>query len=81
MVELTKGTRIVGDARDALVARLSTEYQAGATIRDLAEQTGPILRMGPQDAHRSRCHPRPRDTANRTATQPHRPTTSLVRLA
>jgi hypothetical protein len=40
VVELSKGVRIVGDARDALALRLCSEYEKGASIRDLAEHTG-----------------------------------------
>ena len=40
MVELKKGARIVGVARDTLAITLRAEYEEVATIRDLAELTG-----------------------------------------
>jgi lambda repressor-like predicted transcriptional regulator len=40
MVELKKGARMVGVARDTLATTLRAEYEQGATIRDLAERTG-----------------------------------------
>jgi predicted transcriptional regulator len=36
----SKGTRIVGDHRLALVTQLAEEYRAGASIRQLAQQNG-----------------------------------------
>lgn len=38
--ELTKGARITGDSRQALGAQLAERYQAGASIRALAQETG-----------------------------------------
>lgn len=35
-----KGTRVTGAARDALASELTTKYQAGASIRDLAVESG-----------------------------------------
>lgn len=40
MPELPKGRRIVGPARDDLAADLVKKYEGGASIRELAEQTG-----------------------------------------
>ncbi|GAB2673781.1 helix-turn-helix domain-containing protein [Thalassiella azotivora] len=40
MPQLPKGRRIVGDARADLTADLVRRYEAGASIRDLAEETG-----------------------------------------
>lgn len=33
-------TRLTGEARDKAAADLATKYRAGATLRDLAEETG-----------------------------------------
>jgi len=35
-----KGTRITGDSRDRLQSTLKKQYEAGASIRSLAESTG-----------------------------------------
>ena len=35
-----KGARITGDSRDHLQAALREQYEAGASIRSLAERTG-----------------------------------------
>jgi hypothetical protein len=40
MAELTKGSRILGGARDTLGAELRKKYEKGASIRALAESTG-----------------------------------------
>lgn len=40
MTELSKGRRVSGNERDKLAADLKKKYAAGASIRDLAEQTG-----------------------------------------
>ena len=40
MATISKGTRITGDSRDKLAADLRREYEGGASIRALAEQTG-----------------------------------------
>ena len=40
MATISKGTRITGESRDKLAADLRREYEGGASIRALAEQTG-----------------------------------------
>ncbi len=40
MTELSKGRRVSGSERDKLAVDLKKKYAAGASIRDLAEQTG-----------------------------------------
>ena len=40
MSELKKGRRIVGAERDSLTDEVRGKYEAGASIRELAEQTG-----------------------------------------
>lgn len=40
MTPLPKGRRITGQARESLTADLRTQYEKGASIRDLATQTG-----------------------------------------
>ncbi|HEV7208805.1 MAG TPA: helix-turn-helix domain-containing protein [Mycobacteriales bacterium] len=40
MVELKKGTRIVGPERDKLATELRKKYDQGASIRVLAESSG-----------------------------------------
>ena len=40
MAELSKGRRVSGNERDKLAVDLKKKYAAGASIRDLAEQTG-----------------------------------------
>lgn len=40
MTELTKGRRITGDERGSLEETLRKQYESGASIRQLAEQTG-----------------------------------------
>jgi predicted transcriptional regulator len=40
VTELSKGRRVSGNERDKLAADLKKKYAAGASIRDLAEQTG-----------------------------------------
>jgi predicted transcriptional regulator len=35
-----RGTRVTGADRDALTAQLRREYEGGASIRELARQTG-----------------------------------------
>ena len=40
MAELSKGRRVSGNERDKLAGDLKKKYTAGASIRDLAAQTG-----------------------------------------
>jgi hypothetical protein len=40
VAELGKGRRVSGGERDKLTADLTKRYTAGASIRDLAEDTG-----------------------------------------
>ncbi len=40
MADIAKGQRVTGADREALTATLSTKYTAGASIRDLAAETG-----------------------------------------
>ena len=40
MVEVKKGARISGPAREKLASTLRKKYEKGASIRGLAEQTG-----------------------------------------
>jgi predicted transcriptional regulator len=40
VVDLKKGSRVTGGDRDRLSATLRKKYDGGASIRDLAEQTG-----------------------------------------
>jgi hypothetical protein len=40
VAELGKGRRVSGGERDKLASDLSKRYNAGASIRDLAESTG-----------------------------------------
>ena len=40
MADLTKGRRIVGGERDKLAGELRRKYEGGASIRQLAEETG-----------------------------------------
>jgi hypothetical protein len=40
VAELGKGRRVSGGERDKLTADLTKRYAAGASIRDLAEDTG-----------------------------------------
>lgn len=40
MTELGKGRRVSGNERDKLTVDLKKKYAAGASIRDLAAQTG-----------------------------------------
>ena len=40
MTELGKGRRVSGNERDKLTVDLKKKYTAGASIRDLAAQTG-----------------------------------------
>ena len=40
MADLTKGRRITGGERDKLAGDLRKKYEAGASIRELAEETG-----------------------------------------
>ncbi len=40
MVDIAKGQRITGAEREQLGDRLSKQYLAGASIRELASQTG-----------------------------------------
>ncbi len=40
MAELSKGRRVSGNERDKLAVDLKKKYTAGASIRDLAAQTG-----------------------------------------
>ena len=37
---ISRGARITGESRDKLRDELKTQYEAGASIRSLAEQTG-----------------------------------------
>jgi predicted transcriptional regulator len=38
--KVAKGTRVSGTARDSLASELSTKYKNGASIRELAAETG-----------------------------------------
>ncbi|WP_380168189.1 helix-turn-helix domain-containing protein [Jannaschia sp. R86511] len=40
MVEIKKGVRLTGAEREALATRLVAQYEQGASIRSLAEDTG-----------------------------------------
>jgi Helix-turn-helix domain len=40
MTELRKGARVSGERREALAGELAQQYRNGASIRQLAEQTG-----------------------------------------
>ncbi len=40
MAGIKKGARLTGADRDKLAAELATKYQAGVSIRALAEETG-----------------------------------------
>lgn len=40
MSEIAKGQRVTGDERKSLEASLAKKYQAGASIRELASETG-----------------------------------------
>lgn len=40
MVELKKGSRVTGGARDTLSNQLTSKYAGGASIRTLAEESG-----------------------------------------
>lgn len=40
MAKLSKGSRITGAQREQLAGDLAKRYSAGASIRDLAEDTG-----------------------------------------
>ncbi len=40
MVELSKGSRVTGSDRDALAGELKKRYEAGESIRVLAESSG-----------------------------------------
>lgn len=40
MAELAKGQRISGSQRDALTEKLLKQYEKGASIRELANETG-----------------------------------------
>lgn len=40
MVKVAKGARIVGAERERLTSTLRTKYEKGASLRELAEQTG-----------------------------------------
>lgn len=40
MVELKKGTRVTGGARDSLSDKLKGKYEGGSSIRALAEESG-----------------------------------------
>ena len=40
MADLTKGRRITGGERDKLAGDLRKKYEAGASSRELAEETG-----------------------------------------
>lgn len=40
MTELKKGSQVTGSDRDKLAADLKNKYEAGASIRVLAEETG-----------------------------------------
>lgn len=37
---LSKGARITGESRDKVKGEIKAQYEAGASIRSLAEQTG-----------------------------------------
>lgn len=40
MAELTKGSRVTGDERNTLTSDLKKRYEAGASIRALAGESG-----------------------------------------
>jgi predicted transcriptional regulator len=40
MVKVAKGARIAGVERERLTSTLRTQYEAGASLRELAEETG-----------------------------------------
>ena len=40
MAELKKGSRVTGTERDKLTSTLAKKYEAGASIRSLADSTG-----------------------------------------
>ena len=40
MAKVTKGARITGAERERLAGTLRKNYEKGATVRELAEQTG-----------------------------------------
>ncbi len=40
MVELKKGARVTGGERESLSGQLKTQYEKGASIRALAEESG-----------------------------------------
>jgi predicted transcriptional regulator len=40
MVKVTKGARITGAERERLTSTLRKKYEKGASLRELAEQTG-----------------------------------------
>lgn len=40
VIEYAKGTRVTGESRDRLQAHLKERYEAGASIRSLAQETG-----------------------------------------
>lgn len=40
MVKVVKGARITGAERERLTSTLRTRYEKGASLRELAEQTG-----------------------------------------
>ena len=45
MADLKKGARITGTQRDKLAVDLKKKYEKGASIRALAESTGPVVRL------------------------------------
>ena len=52
---LKKGSRVTGDARSQLATDLKAKYEAGESIRALAQSTGPFVRVRAPDAQRIRC--------------------------
>ena len=64
MAELKKGARITGGDRNKLAADLKRKYTSGASIRELAERDGSLVRLRAPDAQRVRgdaARPRRRD--------------------
>ena len=40
MITMTKYARLTGDDREQFTAQLKADYERGASLRDLADQTG-----------------------------------------
>ena len=66
MADLKKGARITGTQRDKLATDLKKKYEKGASIRALAEQTGPVVRLRAPGAVRDG-----RDVARPRGRDPH----------